>query len=108
DALEWQRALVDDGNHIALREGLPVRCHHVDVLSPMAAEFLPGRQVLALHACGQLHVRLLQACAQTPPRALALAPCCYHLQPDDIYAPLSARAQRSALALTRLDLHTAV
>lgn len=108
-ALEYQRALVDAGNAISRRESLPVLSHCVDVLQPAANDFLRGeRLVLALHACGQLHLQLLHGCAAQRPRAIALAPCCYQLQDAEFYAPLSRVAQAIELPLHRLDLHTAV
>lgn len=109
DALEWRRELIEDGNRLAQRERLPVHCHHIDVLASAAREYLHGeRRVLALHACGQLHIHLLSECTHAQPRAIALAPCCYHLQPDERYAPLSQRARERDLTLSRLDLKTAV
>ncbi|MET0378974.1 MAG: methyltransferase [Spongiibacteraceae bacterium] len=109
DALEYKRSLVDAGNEISQRESLPATSHCVDVLRPAANDFLRGeRQVLALHACGQLHLHLLHECTTFKPRAIALAPCCYQLQDDDFYAPLSIQARKVALPLSRLDLHTAV
>lgn len=109
DALEWQRELVDEGNRLSQREHHAVRCHCIDVLTPASSEFLRGdRNVLALHACGQLHIHLLGECVRLQPQAIALAPCCYQLQRDDLYRPLSQRARRADLKLARVDLHTAV
>lgn len=110
DALEWNAELVESGNHLSALARLPVAVHHCDVLSKGAENYLRAdRQVLALHACGQLHVQLLQLCAATHPvRQIALAPCCYHLNPREIYQPLSAAAIAANLPLTKLDLHTAV
>lgn len=109
DALEYRLALVDAGNNISRRESLPVSSYCVDVLQPAANDFLHGeRQVLALHACGQLHLHLLHACTLQKPRAIALAPCCYQLQHEEFYAPLSRVARAVLLPLHRLDLHTAV
>lgn len=109
DALEWNAALVEEGNALSQREALPVTLHHVDVLADAARDYLRReQQVVALHACGDLHVRLLQYCGDRGPRALALVPCCYHLTECVHYAPLSAAARRSTLALGRDDLRTAV
>lgn len=114
DALEWNGELVAAGNQLARREQVPVQIHHIDVMSPAAQNYLSDqlhgkRQVLALHACGQLHIHLLQLCAAAPgAAAIALAPCCYQLIPQDSYQPLSAMAHTLNLPLTKLDLHTAV
>jgi hypothetical protein len=108
-ALEWQTELVDDGNRISQRERLPVQSFCADVLAASANDYARGaRRMLALHACGQLHIHLLQTCVREQPQAIALAPCCYQLQPAEFYSPLSHRAQNLALSLTRLDLKTAV
>lgn len=114
DALEWNGELVIAGNQLAQREHASVQVHHVDVLSPAAKNTLHGflnhgRQMLALHACGQLHIQLLHLCAQEKDAtAIALAPCCYQLIPQDQYQPLSALARAANMPLTKLDLHTAV
>jgi len=110
DALEWSAELVAAGNQLSEREHLPVRVHQVDVLSPPAGNYLHAdRQVLALHACGQLHVHLLQLCTSAHPvQRIALAPCCYHLNPHALYQPMSKAARAVDMPLSKLDLHTAV
>ena len=110
DALEWNADLVAEGNRLSLREQTDVIIHHVDVLSPQSNNYLRAdSQVLALHACGQLHIHLLQQCqSEHAPARVALAPCCYHLISSDVYQPLSAAAQAAQLPLTLHDLHTAV
>jgi len=109
DALEWNAALVRDGNQLSLREQLPVSVFCVDVLDAAALDFMrPEQEVIALHACGELHLQLLRGCAERHPRALALAPCCYHLIPAESYAPLSSEARARGLALSRDDLRTAM
>src|SRR5690606_8658358 len=76
-----------------------------DVLAEDAATRLSAEHTpVALHACGDLHVRLLQLAIATGCTQLALAPCCYNrtLAPD--YRPLSVAAGRSTLHLTQEDL----
>lgn len=108
-ALEWDAGLVAEGNRLARRDGVAVDLHCVDVLAPAAGAFVQAQgQVLALHACGDLHRRLLECCAERKPRALALAPCCYHRTAADTYVPLSAAARATAPALSRDELRTAV
>ena len=112
--LEWNGALVADGNGLSQRESLPVALRQVDVLTDVAVAAIERQQqVLALHACGDLHLQLLQAVAARRPRALALAPCCYQLtrrflDADGCYVPLSVEARRAELRLSVADLHTAV
>jgi len=110
DALEFNADLVAEGNRLSLREQANVTVHPVDVLSAHSNEYLrDDTQVLALHACGQLHIHLLQQChSNSAPAAIALAPCCYHLIPGDMYQPLSKAAHAAQLPLTLHDLHTAV
>ncbi len=112
--LEWNAALVADGNGISRRESLPVRLHEVDVLTAAGIDAIASEhQVLALHACGDLHLQLLQAAVEQRPQALALAPCCYQLtrrflDSDGCYVPLSIEASANDLRLSVADLHTAV
>jgi hypothetical protein len=106
--LEWDAGLVAEGNRLSARARLPVRLEQVDVLSGQALPWLEAAgQVLALHACGDLHRQLLKAMAERP-RGLALAPCCYHRTQDRVFRPLSALARRQPLRLTSADLKTAV
>lgn len=112
--LEWNAALVADGNEISRRESLPVQLHDVDVLTTAGIDAISSQhQVLALHACGDLHLQLLQAAVEQRPQAVALAPCCYQLARrflDDsgCYVPLSIEAKVNDLRLSVADLHTAV
>ncbi len=108
-ALEWHADLVAAGAQLAQREKLPVQLQCIDVLAPESATLLQRETaVVALHACGQLHERLLRVCALQQPRALTLAPCCYHLIATEYYAPLSRTAIAAQLSLSVSDLHTAV
>ena len=59
-ALEWDSALVDLANARAQQHGLPLTSVRVDVLEDRAGDFMqPQQNVVALHACGELHERLL-------------------------------------------------
>lgn len=68
--------------------------------NPLTAQ----QQAVALHACGDLHVRLLTLAAEAGTQALAISPCCYHLIQASHYQPLSILAQQSSLKLSRHDL----
>ena len=111
-ALEWQPALCAQGQALAERQGARVRLVPADVMSDDAAGWLsPHTQVAALHACGDLHVRLLRLAAAAG-SAVTLAPCCYQRTAEAHYRPLSRRgaelAQRHGLSLSRDDLSLAV
>lgn len=69
-----------------------------------ANPFRAQQQAVALHACGDLHVRLLQLAAKAGTQAIAISPCCYHLIQANQYQGLSTLAKNSALRLTRHDL----
>ncbi|MGL4733762.1 MAG: methyltransferase [Enterovibrio sp.] len=102
--LEWQSALCDDGAKIAQKLQLALTFVQEDAFSPAAAAQLnAASDVVALHACGQLHIRLLQLLAAQNAR-VALAPCCYHLIDGDFYQPLSSLGKASLLRLSRHDL----
>lgn len=108
-ALEWDADLVEQANARAQAGQVPLQSHVVDVRTPAAESFvLPAQQVVALHACGDLHERLLQLAVQKQVRQLHLAPCCYHKRPQEMYQPLSDAGARHDLTLDKAALHTAV
>ncbi|WP_228160635.1 methyltransferase [Marinobacter bohaiensis] len=88
---EWDAALVRDGNDLARRYHDHVTLQHQDVL----ADDLPwpdAHHGVALHACGDLHRRLIRGAAtQCWPR-LSVSPCCFHLTGEARYTPLSRLA----------------
>ena len=59
---------------------------------------------VALHACGDLHVRLLQLAVAARCDGLAVAPCCYNRTQAPQYVALSALGSRTSLALSLEDL----
>ncbi|PRY73686.1 methyltransferase [Halomonas ventosae] len=111
-ALEWQPTLCREGQRLAERQGASVRMVEQDVLAPGAGRWLsPGTRVAALHACGDLHGRLIELVAQHG-SAMTLAPCCYQRTADVRYRPLSRQGRErmaaAGLSLTREDLAMAV
>ncbi|MGE4404093.1 methyltransferase [Pseudomonas sp.] len=103
--LEWDRALVEDGARLSARLGIAASHRCQDVLAEDAAQCLQaGHTPVALHACGDLHVRLLRLAIDKQCRQLAVAPCCYNRTRDARYTPLSRAAQASSLTLSRDDL----
>jgi hypothetical protein len=111
--LEWDKALVHEGNRLATHYHNPITIQHQDV---MAGDLpLPeGVHGVALHACGDLHRQLIRrGCEAGLPR-LSVSPCCYHLGNDlagsSVYRPLSGFVTHHApvLALRRNDIRMAV
>ena len=106
---EWDEALVADGNRLARHYHDPVELLCRDV---MAADLSWPWQAhgVALHACGDLHRKLIHDAAGLRQPRISFSPCCYHLTHSTQYAPLSlrARAEADALALSREQLRLAV
>ncbi|MCC5883017.1 MAG: methyltransferase [Halomonas sp.] len=111
-ALEWQAALCQEGEHLATVQQAPVRLHQQDVLAPDVGRFLTAQShVVALHACGDLHLSLIEQ-AVASGSSVSLAPCCYHRTEAADYRPVSqcgrALCRSHAFSLVRSDLTLAV
>ncbi len=103
--LEHDPALIESGQTLSRRLGLDAQHIRQDVLAADSAEQLhAGHTPVALHACGDLHVRLLQLASHNGCAQLAVAPCCYNRITGLHYQPLSAVAHTSRLQLSRDDL----
>lgn len=103
--LEQDATLVAEGQRLSTRFNLSAQHLQQDVLADSATQQVqPQHYPVALHACGQLHVRLLELATQAGCAQLAVAPCCYNRIPTEYYQPLSQAAQRSPLRLSRDDL----
>ena len=103
--LEYDAALIESGQHLSQRHGLPARHVQHNVLDAGAASYLePHITPVALHACGDLHVRLLQLAAAAGCAQLAISPCCYNRISAAHYLPLSTAAKASGLFLSIDDL----
>ncbi|MCO7631869.1 SAM-dependent methyltransferase [Pseudomonas guariconensis] len=103
--LEHDAELVAAGQALSDRHRLPATHVRQDVLAEDSARHLGGdRSVVALHACGDLHVRLLQLASQQGCHQMAVAPCCYNRIQGTHYQALSAAAQASNLQLSLDDL----
>lgn len=103
--LEIDPALVSSGT-----PGLPpgTSLHCCDVLSDEVESYLGGdRHIVALHACGGLHQRLLRLAANGMASRVTLSPCCYH-RFIDTPETLSTALCHSPLTLRRQDLRLAV
>ncbi|WP_460158502.1 methyltransferase [Pseudomonas sp. S3_E11] len=103
--LEYDPALVASGQQLSLRHRLPATHLQQDVLAAGATQALhPGHTPVALHACGDLHVRLMQLASAAGCAQLAIAPCCYNRINTERYQALSDAAKGSVLQLSLDDL----
>jgi len=108
-AVEWQKSLVQQANQRANTRGHKLLSKAINVMnSECAAYFQEPRHVVALHACGELHERMLALCVEHNIHDLSLAPCCYHKRKAECYMPYSQIGKNSQLRLSKTDLHTAV
>ncbi|MGY2374696.1 methyltransferase [Pseudomonas sp. SDO524_S393] len=100
--LEYDPALIASGQALSEHHHLPVIHRLQDVMADL--DISAAQTPVALHACGDLHVRLLQQASAAGCKQLALAPCCYNRIRADHYQPLSRAAQASCLQLSLDDL----
>lgn len=100
--LEYDPALIASGQALSDHHGLAVTHRLQDVMADVAlnAEHTP----VALHACGDLHVRLLHVASAAGCKRLALAPCCYNRIGAECYQALSTAGRASQLQLSVDDL----
>ncbi|WP_053153098.1 methyltransferase [Pseudomonas sp. P1.8] len=103
--LEYDPALVASGQALSQRHHLHALHVEQDVLATDAASLLQAEHTpVALHACGDLHVRLIQLASAAGCKQLAIAPCCYNRTTLPEYSPVSLIAQGSHLQLSLDDL----
>ncbi|MBC3347588.1 methyltransferase [Pseudomonas sp. SWRI196] len=103
--LEYDPALVASGQQLSQRHRLPATHLQQDVLAAEAdLAIRPEHTPVALHACGDLHVRLMQLASTAGCAQLAIAPCCYNRISAERYQPLSDAAKGSVLQLSLDDL----
>ncbi|WP_420234041.1 methyltransferase [Pseudomonas sp. ABY48] len=103
--LEYDPALVANGQQLSQRHHLSATHLQQDVLAADAAQALhPEHTPVALHACGDLHVRLMRLASAAGCAQLAIAPCCYNRIGSEHYQALSDAAKGSALQLSLDDL----
>ena len=104
---ERDATLCQSASHLALRDGVTLAVAEGDVLEYQAT--LPAdHQVVALHACGELHRHLLDRVADSDVAAVALSPCCYHRTRDALHVWRSPGGRASGLRLSREELRLAV
>lgn len=103
--LEHDPALVLSGQMLSQRHQLHALHVEQDVLAPDAATLLNADHTpVALHACGDLHVRLIQLASAAGCKQMAIAPCCYNRISLPAYQPVSSVGLRSDLQLSLDDL----
>lgn len=111
-SIEWQSALCAEGAELALKHQLPQTFIQQDVLATAGDGKIQqilrnSRTAMALHACGDLHIRLLGHASEAQVRDIYVAPCCYHLTRQVHYEPLSKAAQQCDLKLNKNALRLA-
>ncbi|WP_367255564.1 methyltransferase [Pseudomonas sp. stari2] len=103
--LEYDPTLVASGQALSQRHHLPALHVEQDVLAANTALLLNAEHTpVALHACGDLHVRLMQLASAVGCKQMAIAPCCYNRISRTEYQTLSSAGSRSALQLSLEDL----
>lgn len=104
-SLEWQDALCVEGKRLSDRADVAQAFFQRDVLAMDCSDmFSSPAAAVALHACGELHHKLLHIAAVQPLESLCLSPCCYHLISQRQYLPFSNSGKSSALTLYKQDL----
>jgi hypothetical protein len=106
-SLEKNLDLCIAGNRISQTINSPVKVCEVDVLNDSVFEYCTGQKhIVALHACGILHHRLLKVIKKTEINSISLSPCCYHRITDENYFCFSRYTSKLNLfQLDRHDLH---
>jgi hypothetical protein len=103
--LEYDPTLIASGQALSQRHHLHALHVEQNVLALDAAAMLNADHTpVALHACGDLHVRLMQLASAAGCKQLAIAPCCYNRTSLRAYQPLSSAGTRSDLQLSLDDL----
>ena len=102
--LELDPVLCERGALEARQMGAKLTLQNADVLTDdVGRELGEGIGVVALHACGELNMKLLETAVPKCP-FIALAPCCYHRLPGEFYQPLSDAGREGGLKLSRHHL----
>lgn len=106
--LEIQAPLVQAARELARREQVEFRAQVCDVLQRQTLPSAPvGAQLVALHACGALHIEAIKWCLKEQLEALCVVPCCYHRQDAQAPRALSALAQEHDPQLSHAALRLA-
>ncbi|UJF23231.1 methyltransferase [Shewanella sp. OMA3-2] len=106
-SLEWQQDLCEQGQSFAEQWQLDQQFICADAFADVGVKRSPitsKQHAVALHACGDLHVRLLRLASEAGTQIISISPCCYHLIQDSHYQALSSTAKQAELSLSRHDL----
>ncbi|MDV2334084.1 methyltransferase [Vibrio cholerae] len=104
-SFEYQAELCCSGQQEADALQLPMQFVQGDAFDERsAALFNSSTHAVALHACGDLHVKMLHYATSSHAAAISFSPCCYHLIRDNEYHAMSKVAAQSDLQLTRREL----
>lgn len=103
--VEYDPLLVASGLALSQRHHLHALHVEQDVLATNASAVLSANHTpVALHACGDLHVRLMQLASAAGCLHMAIAPCCYNRISRSEYQALSSEGSASFLQLSLEDL----
>jgi hypothetical protein len=109
--------LVAKGQALSTHFDMPLQHISANALEESGRQLLNQQQhALALHACGGLHLALIEEAISAGTEQLSIAPCCYHLflsenswyDDQECYRPQSQTAQSLDLNLSATDLRTCV
>ncbi len=90
-SVEWQQTLCELGKKQADKLSIKQKFVQADVLQGQADNCVCQEQhAIALHACGDLHLRLIALAKQNRTQQLSISPCCYHLIQSEYYQPISS------------------
>lgn len=104
-SFEYQAELCCSGQQEADALQLPMQFVQGDAFDERsAALFNSSTHAVALHACGDLHAKMLHYATSSHAAAISFSPCCYHLIRDNEYHAMSKVAAQSDLQLTRREL----
>lgn len=104
NTLEIDAVLCADGSALAGRAGIEQAFVVADALETIDWP-RTGQHAVALHACGELHRRLIREGAEKGVGRFDIAPCCYYRGVGEHYQPLSDGLR---LKLSRDDTRLAV
>lgn len=102
--LEIDPLLCAEGESLAARQGIGQEFVVSDALTAGSWP-KPGQHAVALHACGELHRRLIERGVGAGVSRFDVAPCCYYRGVNEAYQPMSGRLQTQ---LMRDDTRLAV
>ncbi|MDA7746420.1 SAM-dependent methyltransferase [Psychromonas sp.] len=104
-AVEWNESLCEQGTQLAEQLQIKQDFSVANVLLGEADPLLKAQQhVVALHACGDLHVHLIECAKSSKTQKVTISPCCYHLTQHEEYRPVSLYAAESSQLLSSIHL----